>query len=346
MGAPASIQPSGTFFLSGRVAIDDGAALTDRAAIQTVCRGQRRTEAYTDREGYFSFELGKPNTAIGEDPENTSALNPARRLNRNLHDCELQAILPGFTSPVVELVRFDGNEATDVGTIMLHRLAQVEGFTISATTAAAPSNARKDYEKGRKLEARQKWDDAQAKFEKAVQAYPRFAIAWLELGRVQEQKKDNAAARASFAKALQSDSKLIGPYEELVHIALQEKNWSQAAQNSDRLLSLNPVSFPQDWFYSSLANYFLQKFDVAEKSAREGMKIDTDHRIPSLEYLLGLSLVQRHNDSEALEHLRNFVRVSPNSLLVQTVNRQIAALEERLQTAVGLAKQASLAPSR
>jgi len=327
MGTSAGIQPSETFFISGKVVIEDGSALTDRAAIQTICHDQRHTEAYTDQTGFFSFELGKPNGIIGEDPEDTSTSNPGKRLNRNLNDCELQATLPGFSSSVVQLVRFDGAEASDVGTITLHRLAQVEGFSISATTAAAPSNARKDYEKGRNLEAKQNWNKAREKFEKAVTEYPNFAIAWLELGKVQVREQDLMGARQSFDQAIHADAKLIGPYQELARIAMQQKNWNEAVSYTDRLLTLNPVSFPQDWLFNALGNYFLQKFEVAEKSVRQGLKADADHHLSSLEYLLGLVLIQRHNYAEALDHLRSFAKLSPNSPTLDTVNRQIAALE-------------------
>ena len=58
----------------------------------------------------------------------------------------------------------------DVGTITLHRMEQVEGFTISATSAAAPSKAKKDYEKGLDQAKKGKFEEAQHKFESAVAA--------------------------------------------------------------------------------------------------------------------------------------------------------------------------------
>ena len=76
-------------------------------------------------------------------------------------NCELQAVLPGFTSQVVEVARQPLELGmTDVGTIVLHRLSQVAGLTISATSARAPAKARKEYEKGCELEKKEKWDSA------------------------------------------------------------------------------------------------------------------------------------------------------------------------------------------
>ena len=39
-------------------------------------------------------------------------------------------------------------ESADIGRLVLHRMGQVEGLTISATSAMAPKDAQKAYEKG------------------------------------------------------------------------------------------------------------------------------------------------------------------------------------------------------
>src|SRR2546426_569599 len=46
-----------SFFLSGKVMVDDGTLLTDAVAIQSICKGRIRTEGYTDSKGHFSFEV-------------------------------------------------------------------------------------------------------------------------------------------------------------------------------------------------------------------------------------------------------------------------------------------------
>ena len=72
----------------------------------------------------------------------------------------------------------------------MHRLGQVEGLTISATSAMAPKDAQKAYEKGREKASKEKWDEAQQLFNKAVEIYPSYAVAWFDLGRVQIHNKD------------------------------------------------------------------------------------------------------------------------------------------------------------
>ena len=328
-------------FLSGKVVVDDGSELTDSAVVESVCRGQRRFETYTDRKGNFSFELGKrrgtENMYIDSDVSRPSP-NPnfsesqnglgGGQDRRDLTDCELQAVLPGFTSQILELAGFQNSQIANVGNISLHRIARVEGFTISATTAMAPGKARKAFEKGLDDKKNKKFDAAEKKFQEAVNIYPKFAAAWLELGRIQLQNKDTAAARQSLAHAIEADCQFVSPHQELALINFNEKRWHDVVDETDQILKLNPISFPQDWFLNAVGNYYLQKLDVAEKSARQGLKADVEHRIPRLEYVLGVILANKHNYPEAMEHLRAYLRLAPNSSDAKSVNDQIVQLEK------------------
>jgi tetratricopeptide (TPR) repeat protein len=251
---------------------------------------------------------------------------------RDLRSCMLQAVLPGFTSQNVELAS-KANETgnADVGTIVLHRLAKVEGFTISATSAAAPSKAKKEFEKGREDVGKSKWDSAQQHFAKAVEIYPKYAVAWNELGRVQLQKNDAAGATTSFHQSIAADASYVSPYAGLTDIAVKAQQWKQVVELTDKLLALNPINFPQYWLDNSLANYFLENFDVAEKSASRGMSVDPQHRVPRLEYLLGMILVKKRDYTGALAHVQNYLRMVPNASDRETVEKQIAELQ-RLTT--------------
>jgi tetratricopeptide (TPR) repeat protein len=94
------------------------------------------------------------------------------------------------------------------------------------------------------------------------------------------------------------------------------------------VLKRNPVNFPQDWFYQALSFYRLQDIDGAEKSATEGFKIDTEHRVPKLEYLLGVLLAQKKDFVGAAEHVRNYLRIAHNPPDAANVNKWLADLEK------------------
>ena len=344
LNVPASTVPSpldtrGPTFLSGKVVVDDGTPLTDAALIQSICKGRIRAEGYTDRKGAFSVDLNSNArqmvvTAEENDSGIPAAVTAPRSgsnagiAHRDMRDCDLQAVLPGFTSQSVELaskVNEFGN--ADVGVIVLHRMKQVEGFTISATTASAPGKATRQYEKGREDEKKGTWSAAQAEFSKAVEIYPKYAVAWLELGRAQLQMNDPAAAKASFQQSIAADTKFVSPHEELSQLALKEKQWKELADHTEQLLKLNPMSFPQYYYYNALASYFLESFDQAEKSAAQGLSIDAQHRVPKLEYILGIILAQKHDYAGAALHVRNYIQLLPNADDIAVAQKQLAELD-------------------
>jgi hypothetical protein len=330
------------FFVSGKVSMDDGSPLPSGVQIVSVCRGQRHTETHTDSKGNFSFEMGRQ-AAVGEDISNgAGASRPGQASsdpdamptmtgqvlsNRDFRDCQVTAALPGYSSQLVDISKHGDWGSVDVPTIRLHRSEQAAA-SISVTTAQAPDGARKAFEKGREEERKKNLDGARKQFEKAVGEYPKFAEAWVELGRVQEAQKDMAGAQASFTRASQADSQLVTPYHELAGMAFDQQKWNEVLENSSQVLKLNPNAFPDDWYFSAVGNYSLQKYDEAEKSARGGLKVDTLHRFPRLEYLLGVILVQEKNYPEAVEHMQNYLKLDPHAEDAGTITKQIAELQK------------------
>ncbi len=61
---------------------------------------------------------------------------------------------------------------------------------------------------------------------------------------------------------------------ELGILAAQKLQWAESAGYLDRAVRLDPVDYPQAWYADAVANYNLKKYDAAERSARESMKLD------------------------------------------------------------------------
>jgi tetratricopeptide (TPR) repeat protein len=319
--------------VSGKVVLDDGTSPRERVLIQSYCHGVSTAEGYTDTKGDFSIQFTnkEPSQASTASETPTTRIDSsAIRYNtsRSWRDCDLRAVLPGFVSQVVALAsRAPAFGNTDIGTIQLHRMSGGEDLTVSATSAQVPDRARKDYEKGLGDARNGKLDSAQEKFQKAVEAYPQYATAWLELGRVQAQKNDGAGARQSFHQSIAADGRFLSPYRELALLAAHDKQWQEMADTSDQLIKLNALDFPEFWFYNSLAKFHLQNYDAAENSARQGIKIDTDHRIPKLEYVLGIIEAQKRDYQGAAEHLRKYLSLSPNAADAADTRKNLAEVE-------------------
>jgi tetratricopeptide (TPR) repeat protein len=236
-------------------------------------------------------------------------------------------VLAGFRSDSVNLAGRRALDNPDVGTIILHRLANVEGSSISVTTLQAPKDARKAYDKAREALHKDKAADAQKDLEKAVNLYPQFAAAWYDLGVLHEKNNNAAEARKSYSQALAADPKFVSPYLPLAILSGADKNWQEMADITARLIKLDAVDFPDAYYYNAAANYNLKKIDEAEASAREALKLDTAHRLPKVEHILGLILYQKNDYVGAAEQMRKYLIDAPNAPDAQQVREQLAELE-------------------
>jgi tetratricopeptide (TPR) repeat protein len=338
--------------VSGKVAVADGGQLPDRVAIQRDCGGTLRTAAYTDRKGQFSFRWsdtagitgddasqsvtpggprGFPGNGIGQDPA-AQARGPGNGLAGSgpaLTGCELRAIAPGYRSEVIAL---DGNRASfdsyDVGTIILHRSEDTEAPPVSATSLKAPSAARRAFKNGLEAVGKGRNADAEKDFEKAVSLYPQYAEAWLDLGKLRLQRKADDSAGEAFQKALEADGNLAEPGVYLGMLAVEKKQWPDAVKYLDAALKLDPVHFPDAWFNDAVAEYNLKDYADSEKSVREALKSDPQHRNPREEYLLGLILAAQKDYSGAAEQLRVYLKLAPDADDAEKVRTQLGEIEK------------------
>jgi tetratricopeptide (TPR) repeat protein len=326
-------------FFSGCVRLDDGTAPPDPVRVERVCDGHKTFEAWTDEKGCFGFKVDPASSdkaADATEPGTQAAeLNkpslPAARytipVTNALRNCELQGVLPGFRSERVSMAVKSSLADARVGTIILQPLSRASSLTVSATTLEAPAIARKAYQKGLAAMREQRWESAASEFTKAVRAYPKYAIAWFELGRVRNIRHDPAGAADAWKAAQRSDPKYVKPYEGLTALADRRGDWLELEHYSRAWIQLDAEAFPAAYLLNALANARLNKMEDAERAAREGVRVDKDHTIPRLRYVLGVILMQRHQFDESEKWLRTFLELAPNAEDAALVRAQLAELE-------------------
>jgi tetratricopeptide (TPR) repeat protein len=221
----------------------------------------------------------------------------------------------------------------------MRRMGQSPGTTVSATTLAAPKDARKAFEKGVDLAKKKKLPEAQADLEKAVGLYPRYAIAWSELGQVQAAQGQLEAARNSFNQSIAADPKFVVPYVEISALEYRARRWQELADTSEKVVSLDPFHYPQTVFLNAVANYNLHNIDRAEESARRAQKLDVNHQIPQISHVLGVILAERHNYAAAAAEMRDYLKFAPQASDADDVRSQIAQLEQSAKANPGAAPQ-------
>ena len=321
-------------YLLGKVTVAGGALPWDAIPVNVTCSGKTAYTAITDPKGHFVIA---PANRATSDLSNTTPGNANTDVSTNpklaaaFMGCTVEAALPGFDSSSLTIANRNLLDTPDIGIITLKREEGSAGSAVSATTAAAPKDAAKSFDKARTEWQDAKPDRAQKDLEKAVQLDPQFAEAWYQLGKIQETANSPDAAN-SFAKAAGADPQFILPYEHLAILDAKAGKWQDAADATAHELQLNPRGTALIWYYSAYANYKLGKKDVAQTAAEKALSMDPLHTVPNTEQLLAVILVDKQDYAAALAHLRNaqtYIAPGPNADLIK---QQIAQLEKIVAT--------------
>ncbi|HTM35453.1 MAG TPA: tetratricopeptide repeat protein [Terriglobales bacterium] len=297
--------------LMGKVEVEGGGDVARNTLVVLECGSKVRASSNVDSHGDFSLVLNE--TGVADQP----GWGNSQMGSQSLADCSVSAQASGYRSSAALLAGGNESGIVQVGTLVLQRLAAsqhpAEEFTVSAASLAAPEKAKQQFQKGTEQEKKGKWASASDYFRKAIQVYPRYAVAWLELGRTQVQQNNFAEAQHSFQQAATHDSKLLPAYFELARLQAEQKEWKALAETAGKMVEIAPDSSPMFWFLDAVANYQLHDFARAEGSAMRGLRLDTKHSVPQLEYLYGLVLGTHGDYVAAAPHIRNYLKLAPHA---------------------------------
>ena len=352
------IQPGEemVLFLSGRVATSDSTPIPNDLLIERICNNRVRQQVYPYAKGDFTMHLGSRTAYYGDvTVDNSSDFNAARKdtdqgiPRHELLNCEVRATAPGFRPTVVGLAGLDTTaQAMDVGLLIVRRNGKVDGTTVSAIPYKAPKEARKAYEKGLDSMKGGKLVDAQKHFENAVGAYPQFADAWFQLGKVLEKENQRDAAGKAYAQAATVDSRFARPFLSLAALAFASAKWSEVLDLTRHvldldpyrhsgitgyMLDLDPLDYAEVYFYDAFANYQLKRFEEAEKSALRVERLDLRPRFPQVHLLLAGLFARKGNYANAITETKTYLELLPDAPNASGL-RELLSEYERLNSAV------------
>jgi tetratricopeptide (TPR) repeat protein len=287
------------------------------------CKGSIVNSTQTDLQGRFVVTFSETHPT-----PDTAPADAQRQMETKYEGCTVRGSVAGFRSSAVTITVKNLRDEPNLGTIMLSPEGRGGGTELSATTQTAPSNAMKAFEKARAEWLDQHADSAERDLKKAIELYPGFAEAWLQLGKLQ-QAADPQAARDSFSKALAADPKFVVPYEQLAALDVQAGKWKDTADDTNNALQLVPAGTPLLWYYDALAKYQLGKTDEAQVSASKSLSIDP--RRANAEQLLAVILARKADYAGALRHLKNCLTYMPAGPQADLVKQQIAQLEPKVK---------------
>jgi Tfp pilus assembly protein PilF len=311
--------------LLGRLEVEGEPLPWEPVLVTVNCSGKVVYQTQSDAKGNFDIVPESVPHVLSNQPDQQ------RQMETHYEGCQVQGVVPGFHSNTITITQRNLRDEPNLGTLQLYRASKEAPTTLSNTSSSAPPNAMKAFEKARTEMIEHNADAAEKDLKKAVQLYPGFAEAWLQLGKLQE-SSDPQTARNSFTKAMTADPKFVLPYEQLAALAAQSGNWQEVLDNTNRVAELYPDGTPQTWYLNALAGYQLGKVDAAQASADKSLAIDPRHTVPNTEQLLAVILAGKGDYADALDHLRNSLKYIPAGPNAELLKQQIARLEQRLAT--------------
>ncbi|MDQ2843387.1 MAG: hypothetical protein M3Y72_20575 [Acidobacteriota bacterium] len=315
--APASERTT-----RGFVALVNGSAFEELISIYCNCGGVQTLVATADSKGRFSFK--------------TAALGDVAKAKA----CVLHASLEGYRSDSKALTDLNPKSDRNLGKLLLQPTSSDTSGLFSILDEQAPKGQIKKYGKALDQAAQGDWSHAIGSLEELTSAYPSYSSAWLTLGILQLNKGDRTAAKKSLLESMRSDPKFASPLIQAAALEASQGDWPAALDHSQQAITLNPAAFPDAYAWNAMANLTLQHIDAAEKSAQVGLRLDTDHQYPELEYALGILLYSKGDVAGAAQHLQAYVSRSQNG------PNAVAARSELAQVhAAGAAAQKSSSSS-
>ena len=203
----------------GRIVTDDGMPLPASTQVALRCREVAQQVVGVDSEGWF--ELSNLS-----DPQGCSAIVTAT----------------GYRTAHVEVAALPVDPR--IPAAALHRLGKNHGESISVSHLAAPEAAKRHLLAAvRELQGESDagTEKALAHLQSAIQAYPGYAQAWFEIGRLQLALGDASSALQAFQQSVQADPWFVSPYEPLILLLESSGDAAGAATACEKLRRINPA---------------------------------------------------------------------------------------------------------
>ena len=210
-------------------------------------------------------------------------------------------------------------------------LAGMPDAAVSATSLAAPKNARTAYDKalkkinkGRSADLR----EARQYLEAAVDEYPQYAAAWTKLGQVKADLGDPDGAIAALEESVKLDERYLVPYDALVWLYMAKRDWVHAAELTRFVLDLSPADAKMRWYQAGCA-YESGSDDEALTLFRE-IQSDAEaaKQFPQTHLFTGLIYARRGQIAQAAADYELYLQLVPSSPDAEAIKKQLHEWKE------------------
>lgn len=309
---PTTPRPGGTqqdCTIAGRVLRSENLREVESVLVKLTDRGIPRDQTFTDSRGAFRF-AGLP---------------------QGFYRIEVQ--VEGYKLAVVEvdltfICRTEGNM------IMLEReieitQAQPEGSTVSARDLQIPKDARKEFEKGmNEAQKKNRPERSLPHFQKAIEIYPDFDAAYLQLALAHLSLKQDADAQSVLERAVGVNAESAPAHLLLGMVHTRRGNTNDSVRELREAVRLDETNWLSHYelgralLMSSLPN-------AAHPHALRAHELNPQS--PKVHLLLHDVSIQRDDLETALAEVNEYMKLFPQDDLVPRLKEHSARLQNALR---------------
>jgi len=208
------------------------------------------------------------------------------------------------------------------------KTAIVPSGTLDAKLANVPKKALDRFLAGSKLASANKLPESIVEFQKAIEAYPAFYQAQVELGKVYLKLARFEDAISSFRSALKTEPNDHGALLHLGVALLNLKRLAEAEPELGRAAELDTASV-QAPYYLGVIKYEQGGFDAAVTFFEKARELNGTKPFPMLHKYLAGSYIKKERWRDAGNELEIYLREAPDAKDAENIRTTISQLKAR-----------------
>lgn len=299
-------QPTSQTELTVYVSYDDD------NTVPQMCRVQLQTgsrmpvaDSFANDRGQVTFHVGQGSYRIvailnGREVGDVSfAVNP----RENVHQ---------------EYIRFKHQPAEGAGN-------STEG-SVSAAALNIPDKAKKEFDKGVSASEKQDLDGASRHFGKAIEIYPQYSMALVNLGVISIKQGHVDDGQALFERAIKADPQLPNGYTNLARLCILQANYPEAETLLAKALTIRPLD-PEPLTMLATSQMRSGEYDQAIVTSKKAHSVPHE-RYAVIHIVAAEAFMQLHQPDRAADEYRLFLKEFPASPNADEVRATLHSLED------------------
>ncbi|MFM2124111.1 MAG: hypothetical protein RL328_562 [Acidobacteriota bacterium] len=307
LSVPAFSQAVPVIF-RGKVVMADGSSPGKSVGLQRTCSDQQGTGPgpLTDKEGVFTWRM------------DVNYMNTRR--------CYIVATLGGYDSSQVDISSVNPSVSVnvDLPPITL-TLKGSDPYQLGGNDI--PSKGSGEWSAAMKAVQANNLPEAITHLTAATVTNPKFALAWHNLGVLQDFQTHYDEAAAAYAKAIEANPKMLTAYVALARVQVRKHDWAGVNKTVAAFLPLDKsLIFPEMSLHQAAAHYALKDLAAAEASANAALNPKAKQSARRAEYVLGRILEAKGDQAGAKLHMNRYLELVPTAPDADTIKAHIAQM--------------------